>query len=50
MVSNNFDFWDEILTHISTCFEKSDGLSYDELRAVSLSQIAILTSSGRELK
>ena len=39
-------------SYISTCCGKSDGLSHDELRAVSSAQIAILhkTSSSRELK
>ena len=37
---------------ITTCCKKSDGLSQDELRALSSAQIAIVhrTSSGRQLK
>ena len=37
---------------ISTCCNKSDGLSHDELKAVSSAQIVILrrTLSGRQLK
>ena len=41
-----------LTSYISTCCGKSDGLSNDELRAVSSAQIAILhrTSSRRPLK
>ena len=37
---------------ISTCCDKSDGLSQDELRAISSAQIVILhrKSSGKQLK
>ena len=36
----------------STCYDKSDALSHDELRGISSAQKAILhrTSSGRQLK
>ena len=44
-----------LITHynseaISTCYDKSDGLSHDELRTVSSAQIAILhtASLGRQ--
>ena len=40
------------LKQISSCYDRSDALSYDELRVVSSPQIVILhrTSSGRQLK
>ena len=41
-----------VTSYISTCCDKSDGLSHDELRARSSAQIAIWhrTSSGKQLE